>query len=68
MEYFDYQQVAAEAGITPTQLAQIVESIRREFPEDLMLLELHVLRACRAIRDGQVTLEQVLSEPSAAQQ
>ena len=67
MEYFDYQSVAAEAGITQAQLAQIVESVRREFPEDQMLLELHVLRACRAIRDRQVTLEQVLAESSSAQ-
>ena len=67
MEYFDYQSMAAEAGITPAQLAQIVERVRRDFPGDQMLRELHVLRACRAIRDRRVTIEQVLAEPNEAQ-
>ncbi len=67
MEYFDYQSVANEAGITPTQLAQIVERVRRHYPDDQMLCELHVLRACRAIQDRRVTIQQVLAEPSAAQ-
>ena len=66
VEYFDYQSVANKAWITPAQLAQIVERVRRDYPDDQMLCELHVLRACRAIRDRQVTVEQVLAEPSAA--
>jgi hypothetical protein len=66
MEYFDYQSVASEAGITPAQLAQIIERVRRDYSLDAMLCELHVLRACRAIRDGQVTVEQVLAEPVVA--
>lgn len=67
MEYFDYQSMADEAGITPAQLAQIVERVRRDYPGDQMLRELHVLRACRAVRDRQVTVEQVLAEPSGAE-
>jgi hypothetical protein len=67
MEYFDYRSAADEAGITPAQLAQIVERVRRDHPEDQMLCELHVLRACRAIRDRQVTMEQVLAEPNPVQ-
>ena len=67
MEYFDYQSVANEAGITPAQLAQITERIQRDYPEDRMLYELHVLRACLALRDRLVTVEQVLAEPKAIQ-
>ena len=67
MDYFDYQSVANDAGITPAQLAQIAERVRRDYPADQMLWELHVLRACRAIRDRQVTIEQILAEPNAAQ-
>ena len=67
MEYFDYQSLAGKAQISPAQLARIVERVRHDYPEDQMLRELHVLRACRAIRDRQVTIEQVLGEPNAAQ-
>lgn len=65
--YFDYQSVAREAGITSEQLARIVERVRCDYPIDPMLCELHVLRACRAIRDRRVTLEQVIAQPSATQ-
>jgi hypothetical protein len=34
--------------------------VRIEFPTDDMLYELHVLRACMAIRDGYVSLEDAL--------
>jgi len=34
--------------------------VRAEFPTDDMLYELHVLRACMAIRDGYVSLENAL--------
>ena len=51
MRYFDYRKVAEEARIQPDKLATLI-SIRKEFPKDNMMLELHVLRACLAIRDG----------------
>ena len=60
MEYFDYESVANEASIPPEKLEAIAAMIRKEFPADAMLFELHVLRACMAIRDGYVTLEDVL--------
>jgi hypothetical protein len=60
MEYFDYEGVAREAGISADLLASIRDAMQREFPHDLMMLELHVLRACMAVRDGQVTVDQVL--------
>lgn len=66
MDYFDYETVAREARLTQEQLSQVIERVRRDFPTDPMLRELHVLRACRAIRDGEVTLAQFLAEPAAA--
>lgn len=60
MEYFDYQSLANQAGLTDEQLRQLVERVRHDYPQDEMLLELHVFRACRAIKDGRVTLEQAL--------
>jgi hypothetical protein len=44
MEYFDYETAA----------------VRRDYPHDEMLFELHVMRACRAIRDGAVSLAEIL--------
>jgi hypothetical protein len=60
MEYFDYRSVAEEAGIPPDKLEEIARMVRIEFPTDDMLYELHVLRACMAIRDGYVSLEDAL--------
>jgi hypothetical protein len=60
MDYFDYESVAREAGISADQVAQIVAIMKGEFPHDPMMCELHVLRACMAIRDGRVTADQVL--------
>ncbi len=66
MEYFDYQKVARDAGLSPEQLEQLAEVVRRDYPSDSMLFELHVLRACRAIRDGAVSFEQVIAETAGA--
>ena len=60
MRYFDYEKAAREAGITEEQLKEVCASIRREFPKDDMMYELHVLRACAAVRDGRASLDDVL--------
>lgn len=60
MEYFDYRRVAEEARIPADKLEEIARMVRIEFPTDDMLYELHVLRACMAIRDGYVSLEDAL--------
>jgi hypothetical protein len=64
MEYFDYETMARDAGLNPEQLGLLANTVRGEFPSDLMLFELHMLRACRAIRDGSVKLEQILARPT----
>ncbi len=63
-DYFDYETMARQAGLSPAQLDQIVERVRRDYPSDLMLCELHILRACRAIRDHRVTITEVLADPA----
>jgi len=60
MRYFDYDNAAREAGIPPDKLVELCRSIRQDFPKDDMMYELHVLRACMAIRDGHVRLEDAL--------
>ena len=65
MQYFDIQRAADEAGIPAEGVGRLQQTIRREFPRDEMMYELHVLRACMAIRDGLITLEQAVGgEPT----
>ena len=68
MSHFNFTPVAKEAGIPPDKLRELCAVIRRDFPADDMLYELHVLRACMAVRDGLIGLDDVLqteSEPRA---
>ena len=60
MRYFDFEKVAREAAIPEDKLEELCQSIRREFPRDDMMYELHVLRACMAIKDGHVSLEDAI--------
>ena len=66
MRYFDYESVARAAGIPDGKLDELCRRVREEFPTDDMLYELHVLRACMAIRDGPITLEDALRRPATA--
>jgi hypothetical protein len=58
--YFDYENVALDANIPPQKLEELRQLVRQEFPRDEMMYELHLLRACMAIRDGVLTLDQAL--------
>jgi AraC-like DNA-binding protein len=60
MHYFDFEKVAREAGISSGQLRQLCDAMHREFPTDEMMRELHVLRACMAIKNGLITVEDAL--------
>ncbi|MGD0694182.1 MAG: hypothetical protein ABSB82_04955 [Terriglobia bacterium] len=65
MHYFDYQSAAREAQIPQEKLDELSRMVRQEFPSDEMMYELHLLRACRAIRDGVLTVDDALRpEPS----
>jgi len=66
MRYFDYQTVAREAGIPPAQLDLLLQHLREESPRDTMLVELHALRACMAIKAEQLTIEQALADTEPA--
>ena len=67
MVHFDFARTAEEAGIAPARLRQLCEAVRRDFPIDDMLYELHVLRACMAVRDKLVSLDELLRSETAAQ-
>jgi hypothetical protein len=59
-DHFDYDKMAREANLSPAQLEVIKQGVRLEYPLDQMLFELHVLRACRVIRDGLATFDDVV--------
>ncbi len=48
IEYFDYQKVAREMNVPDTTLKKIEKEVKKEFPKDKMMYELHVLRAVRS--------------------
>jgi hypothetical protein len=48
IEYFDYQKVAKEMKVSDTTLKKIEKEVKKEFPKDKMMYELHVLRAVRS--------------------
>jgi hypothetical protein len=60
MEYFDYHSVVREAKIPDQKLQKLVNLIRPELPNDRMMAELHALRACLAIRDGHIQIDDAL--------
>ncbi|MBI4802110.1 MAG: hypothetical protein HY796_06265 [Elusimicrobia bacterium] len=66
MRYFNYEAAAREAGISDSQLAALSQLMRQEFPKDDMLYELHVLRACMAVRGGYLTIAEALKAKPAA--
>lgn len=45
IEYFDYQKVAKEMRMPDTILKRIKREVKKDFPRDKMMYELHVLRA-----------------------
>ncbi|MEW6368878.1 MAG: hypothetical protein AB1714_29975 [Acidobacteriota bacterium] len=66
MYYFDLDSAARDAGLEPERLKALCDSILREFPRDEMLYELHVLRACMALRNGDVSFEELVPGEKAA--
>ncbi len=62
-EYFDYEPIAREAGITPDQLRRIEMIFLADYPNDQMMRELHVLRACNAVKAGRARIQDIL-DPS----
>ena len=60
MYYFE--KVAQEAKIPMDRLSEICRMMRSEFPNDEMMYELHVLRACLAVKEGYATMTEILQD------
>ncbi len=59
--HFDYLGAARECQLTPDQVAALEAGKQREFRDDQMMLELHMLRVIEQIRAGRLKLDDVLS-------
>lgn len=59
---FDLDAVARNAGLSKAKVRALIREVRKEFPEDELLLELHVVRAMMHEKDlqpQQVTAQDV---------
>ena len=48
MRYFDYESAARAAGVSDDMLRSWRAGFEREYPDDDMMIELRLLRACNA--------------------
>jgi hypothetical protein len=48
IEYFDYQKLAREMRMPRVVLKRVEREVKKDFPSDRMMYELHVLRAVRS--------------------
>jgi hypothetical protein len=48
IEYFDYMRIAKKMRIPDSVVKKIEREVKKEFPSDKMMYELHVLRAVRS--------------------
>ena len=46
-QLFDYRSIAESRGMPDDVLSAIEEEARAEFPQDFMMMELHILRAVK---------------------
>ena len=48
IEYINYPKVAKEMKVPAALIKRIEKEVKKEFPNDKMMYELHVLRAMRS--------------------
>lgn len=59
-EHFEYASVAESAGISAGQLRDLERRFEADDPNDAMLRELHILRACIAVHEGRARIDGIL--------
>lgn len=58
---FDIDKAKRESGLNPQIVSQIEEKVREDF-DDQMMFELHLIRTLHALKEGKLTVEQLLAE------
>jgi hypothetical protein len=57
---FDLEALAKKSGLPRSRLLSLLKEVRREFPDDELLLELHVARAI--MREKRLYREQLTAQ------
>ena len=60
---FNYEAVAKRINLPEERLSEIGKIIRKDFPRDEMMFELHMLRVLMALERKDLTLEDLFKEP-----
>jgi hypothetical protein len=60
---FNYEAIAKRINLPENRLSEIGKIIRKDFPRDEMMFELHMLRVLMALERKDLTLEDLLKEP-----
>jgi hypothetical protein len=58
--FFDYESVAAEAGICQSDLDALRSRFQADYPGDELMCELRLLRVCHAVGSGRCTVAEAL--------
>lgn len=56
----DIEKILKEKGLTQQQINLIKAEVRREFPNDEMMYELHLIRLVDSLMEGYCTLKDLL--------
>ena len=60
---FNYEAIAKRINLSEERLSEIGKIIRKDFPRDEMMFELHMLRVLMALERKGLTLEDLFKEP-----
>ncbi len=60
---FDLEYLKQTSGLTAAILNEIEQAIKADYPDDDMMFELHFVRVLQALKQGRITIEQILAEP-----
>lgn len=59
--YFDYLTHARAAGLNDQQIDALIGRWREDYGEDWNLLELRLLRVCKALADGRINYQEAIA-------
>jgi len=60
---FNYEAIAKRINLPEERVSEIGKIIRKDFPRDEMMFELHMLRVLMALERKDLALEDLFKEP-----
>jgi hypothetical protein len=63
---FDLVHLEQASGLSPAVLKQVEQKVKEDSHDDEMLFELHLVRIFHALKEGRLTVDQVLREYATA--